>query len=679
VLVTAPAGYAKTSVLAEWAEQDERPFAWVTLDSRDDDATRLLNRLVDAIDDVSLKGSPFVLVVDNADVLRTKGAMNALANTIASVRPEGQIALAARREPALPLGRMRAHREVFELTRRDLAMSRSDSAALLNEIGLDLPSEEAETIFDLTEGWPAALYLAGLSLGQERDTAVDVERFGGNDRFVADYLKDEFLAGMSAARVRFLLRSSVLENLSGPNCDEVLERSGSARVLKELARANLPLEPLDHSDGSYRYHPLFGQMLRSELHRHEPDLEARLDRRASTWYADREQFDEAIYHAIAAGDQTRAAELIWARAGPSVAVGDREAVRAWLDRFTDRKIAGSPQLALCAAHLYLALGEGELGLHWASVAHEGFDEAALDDPDLLADLLMLRATLPQDGIEQMGRDAIRAAELHPPESPWRGISCFYSGAACQLSGDSVKARELLEEGARRGAANAPLVQVLCLTQLTMLHLDRDNPDDALRVVAQAREQLNRYHLDVYPVMAFAFAASSVARSREGRIEEAVADRKSAMELLEHLAGFPDWYLAETCIMLARASMNLDDAARARSLLDEAVVIAARIQDGPTLQRWLSESLSLVSSASEGEDHAMLTPAELRTLQYLPSHLSFREIAERSFVSPNTIKTQAQAIYRKLDASSRAEAVDRANEAGLLGDEQSQEGASWQRL
>jgi LuxR family transcriptional regulator, maltose regulon positive regulatory protein len=676
VLVRAPAGYAKTSVLAEWAEQDDRPFAWVSLDSRDNDATRLLNRLVDAVDGVSLKGRPFVLVVDNADALRTRAAFDALANTMASLRPEGQIALASRKEPGLPLGRMRARREVFELTRRDLAMSRSDGAALIEALGLDLSPGEAEAIFDQTEGWPAALYLAGLSLGEERDIPVDVGRFGGDDRFVADYLKDEFLAGMSVARTRFLLRSSVLENLTGENCDEVLERSGSARVLRELERANLPLEPLDHRDRSYRYQPLFRQMLRSELHRREPDLEARLNRRASTWYADREQFQEAIDHAIAAGDQTRAAELIWARLGPCIAAGDRKAVGDWLDHFSDRTVAHSPQLALCAAHLYLALGEGELGRHWASVAHERFDEAASDDPELLADLLTLRATLPHDGIAQMGRDATRAAELHPPDSPWRGISCFYSGAACQLRGDSLKARELLEEGARRGAANAPLVQVFCLTQLTMLHLDRDDLENALRVVAQAREQLKRFHLDVYPVMAFAFAASSLTRSREGRTEEAVADRKAAIELLERLVGFPDWYLAETCIMLARASMNLDDAPRAKSLLDEATVFAARVADGPTLHRWLSECLASASSVSGGHDRAELTPAELRTLQFLPSHLSFRAIAERSFVSPNTVKTQAQAIYRKLDASSRAAAVDRAREVGLLPDEPSAPMGEW---
>ena len=667
VLLTAPAGYAKTSVLAQWAEVDERPFAWVTLDSRDDAPSRLLNRLVEAIDSVSSRGRPFVVVIDEADALRGKGALTALENTIASLPPEGQMALAWRREPALPLGRMRANRQVFELGRRDLAMNRAESTALLEAVGVRLRPEDVDRIYALTEGWPAALYLTGLALGEEAEVPVDPAGFGGDDRFVSDYLRDEFLGRPSIARLRFLIRSSILEDLDGQICDEVLERSGSGRVLKELARSNLPVEALNHSDSTYRYQPLFKQMLHAELHRREPELEERLERRASDWYAEHEQFDEAIDHAIAAGDDQRAGELIWALAGPLVAAGDRGAVREWLDRFSDDKIAGSPQLALCAAHLYMALGEGELGLHWASVAHEGFDDEALEDPDLQADLLMLRATLPQEGIAQMGRDATRAAELHAPENPWRGISCFYAGAACHLGGDLPKARELLEEGARRGAANAPLVQVLCLTQLTMLHLDRDDLEAALRVSAQAREQLQRFELGTYPVMAFTLAASSLMRSRQGRIEEAVADRKQSLELLEHLAGFPDWYVAETRIFLARASLYLDDKAAASALLDDAAIVADRIDDAPALQRWLSETQAWESSAPGGNGRVMLTPAELRTLQFLPSHLSFREIAEESFVSANTVKTQAQAIYRKLDASSRAQAVDHAREHGLLSD------------
>ena len=667
VLITAPAGYAKSSLLAQWAEEDGRQFGLVTLDSRDDHPSRLLNHLVRTLDTVSSRGRRFVVGIDEADALRTKGALAALGNLIASLPPEGQIALVSRRELALPLGRLRAHRQVFELTRRDLAMSRTETGAVLKAIGLHLTSEEIEALYEKTEGWPAALYLAGLSLGDRDGMSVDATQFGGDDRFVADYIRDEFLAGISVARLRFLMRTSILEGLAGKICDEVLERTGSGRVLRELARSKLPLEPLDHADGTYRYHPLFKQTLASELHRREPELESNLHRRASDWYAEHEQFEQAIDHAAAAGDDKRAAELIWARVAPYLAEGHREELRRWLDRFSDGKVARSAPLALATAHLYLALGQGDLAAHWTSVAREAFDDAALDDSDLEADLLILRATLPGGGVEQMGADAIRAGELHPPESPWRAMSYFYAGASRHLVDDTEGARELLEEGARKGSATAPIAQVFCLVQLTFLHMERDELGDALRVVAQAREQLERFQLGEYPIVAFFFVASALTRAHDGRIEEAVADRNRARRMLEGLDGFPDWYQGQARIQLARASLLLDDSAAATGLLAEATEFAGRLDDAPALSRWLSEAKSATAAMAGGEERSELTPAELRTLRFLPSHLSFREIAEQSFVSANTVKTQAQAIYRKLDATSRGEAVEHARDRGLLQD------------
>ena len=276
----------------------------------------------------------------------------------------------------------------------------------------------------------------------------------------------------------------------------------------------------------------------------------------------------------------------------------------------------------------------------------------MDDSDLEADLLMLSATLPAHGIEQMGVDAIRAGELHPPESPWRAMSYFYAGASRHLADDTEGAGELLEEGARKGSATAPIAQVFCLVQLTFLHLERDDLGNALRVVAQAREQLERFQLGEYPILAFFFVASALTRAHEGRIEEAAADSGRARKMLDGLDGFPDWYQGEARIYLARACLLLDDSPAASELLAEAAEFADRLDDAPALSRWLSEAGSATAAMAGGEDRSELTPAELRTLRFLPSHLSFREIAEQSFVSANTVKTQAQAIYRKLDATSR---------------------------
>ncbi len=490
---------------------------------------------------------------------------------------------------------------------------------------------------------------------------------------------DELLARTSPARLRFLMRSSVLEDLAGQICDEVLQRSGSARVLRELARSSLPLDPLDHSDGSYRYHPLFKQALAAELHRREPNAEAGLHRRASDWYAERERYEEAVAHAVAAGDGKRAGDLIWARAAAALARGDRETVQRWLRQFDEREVARRPELALAMSHLYLALGDGAFALHWSSVAQKGLDDESLDDdPVLLGDRLVLRATLPQDGIETMGRDALRGAELHPPESPWRSICSLYAGISKRLTGDLDEARELLEDGARRGAATAPLVQILCLGQLALVHLDQEDLDGAMRATGHGREQAVRAQVADYPLLATFFAASALVSSLAGRTDEAVADNKHARDLLDGIVAFPDWYEAETRIVLGRSCLQLDDPVTGTEQLDQAEDFAARVPESPTLQRWLSQTRARASSASAGKGHDVLTPAELRTLHFLPSHLSFREIAERSFVSPNTVKTQAQAIYRKLDASSRAEAVDQARTAGLLPDEPGATVGEWPR-
>ena len=364
-----------------------------------------------------------------------------------------------------------------------------------------------------------------------------------------------------------------------------------------------------------------------------------------------------------------------------MARGDRETVRRWLAQFGDPEVSRRPELALATAHLYLALGDGEFGMHWSSVAHKSFDDESPHhvDPVRQGDLLVLKMSLPQDGIEQLGRDALRAAELHPPESPWRSICSLYAGIAKRLMGDMQHARELLEDGARRGAATAPFVQVLSLGQLALLHLDNGDLEGAIRTAAHGREQVGRTQLAEYPCMANLFAASALVNSRAGRIEDAVDDAKHARALLDHIVAFPDWYESETRIVLAGAYLKLADPTEAGELLDHAEGFAARVPESPTLQRWLSETRDKAASVSAEHAGGQLTPAELRTLQFLPSHLSFREIAERSYVSPNTVKTQAQAIYRKLDASSRAEAVHRAGVAGLLRDELSETVGEWSKF
>ena len=375
VLLTAPAGYGKTTLLAEWAAEDDRPFVWVTLVDADNDPALFAASATDALDEmketVGEMPGPFVFVFDDVHVLRNRECLEALTVMIDHLPRGAQVALASRTEPALKLGRRRAHRGLAELKQRDLAMTPSEGGDLLARMGLKLSAADVATLLGRAEGWPVAVYLAGLSLRGQRDAGRAVARFAGADRLVVDYLRDEFLAGLSRRKLEFLTRTSVLDTLAGPICDAVLERSGSAQVLRNLARSNTLLVPLDRIDHAYRYHALFAEMLKSELRHQEPESERSLHRRASTWYAEHHDFAQAIEHGIAAGEVERAGELIWAKLSDYLNRGHLATVRSWLGRFADEQIATSPALCLAAAQVALANGDGALGEHWERIGLEG--------------------------------------------------------------------------------------------------------------------------------------------------------------------------------------------------------------------------------------------------------------------------------------------------------------------
>src|SRR5215218_6847727 len=339
VLVVAPAGYGKTTALAEWAEQDGRPFAWVALQREDADEPRLLRSIALALDEIEPVGRdvfvrsarraegpamlaqrlarslaarrrPCVLVLDDAHLVEAPGAFAALEVLIDHMPAGSQVAIASRSElAALPVGRLRTYRRLAELRTRDLAMTRSEAGELMR--GLGLRRADIDMLVTRTEGWPAGLYLAALSLREQPDRGRALARFAGDDRFVADYVRDELLAELPGDRLRFLRRTSVLEDLTGPLCDAVLARPGSGGTLRDLARSNLLLVPLDRADGRYRYHGLFAEMLQAELRRIEPDREMEVHRRASAWHARSGDVERAIHHAIAGADVRSAADLMW--------------------------------------------------------------------------------------------------------------------------------------------------------------------------------------------------------------------------------------------------------------------------------------------------------------------------------------------------------------------------------
>ena len=663
VVIAAAAGHGKTTLLDEWERRDARPFARLRLDGRDNDPERLAARLERAVDGVRA-ASVHVVALDDVHVLRSSGSLDAVRALAADVGPGCVLALVSRTAPALPLARMRANRSLTEVTARDLVMTTLEAGALLARAGLDAGPAVVEELVRKTEGWPAGLTLAAAALRDHPDALGAAARFGGDDAFVAEYVRDEVLGALPADAVDFLRRGAILDRLSGPRCDAVLERRGSARLLSELGGADLVLLPLDRKHETYRCHGLVRDMLRAELRRIEPEEARGLHARAADWFARNGESDRALQHAVEAGDDARAAALVRVLAPAQVTPIRDRALRRRLRRFGDEQIGDRPALALAAANG--AWLRGDLPGVERRAAALAARAGAAPSPEQEAAVALLRAAVAADGLERMRADAVWAYELEPADSPWRGLCCLLEGVGLHLTGRRDAAEARLDEGVRRAAVAAPNVQTLCLAQLALLAAEREDWEAGAAYSSRALAQIGHYGLEAHPTSALAFAAAAAIGARRGRVEDAQEASRCARRMLSQLSDFAPWYEVEARVWLARAAQRLSDRGGARELLGEASRHARRIPDPGLLCEWIGELAAHGHAASASAQGASaLTPAELRILTFLPTHLSFREVAGRLHVSANTVKTQAHAIYRKLDAGSRSEAVARATGLGLL--------------
>ncbi len=700
VAIVAPAGYGKTSILSELEATDPRPTHRLALDPWHDDPILLIHDIVACLEDLECVPSglretfdpgpsepglagllpllaaalepmvePFLLIIDDVHHVTSAPALTVL-TTVAEHLPSGsQLVLASRARPALPLGRLRAHRSLLELDAEDLAMTSTEASSLLDTAGVPVGPSELATLLDRTEGWPAGLYLAALCTRDQADPGVGLASFAGDHYLVADYMRDEFLSELEPAEIEFLQATSVCEQLSAPLCDAVLDTTGSARTLDRLADGPLPLTAVDCTHDTYRLHPLLREMLVGELRHSHPDREAEAHRRASRFQTNRGDLDSAISHAVAADDAPHAGELLWVHLPSYVTVGRNDLLQGWLRRFSLDQMSANAPLALTAAHSALAMGDLRQAEYWGQIGATALSRSATPPrvASLPAGVAVIEAAVSRSGLGSMGRSAAQAFELEQEGSPWRPIFSLLQGVADHLTGDRHQAREHLEDGIHRSSVAAPPIEALCLSQLAMIATEEGDWERGVDLIARAISQIELHDLSSYPSSVLAFAVSADVHSHLGRVDEGKLHARKASHLLGGLRDFIPWYEAETRIMLARAALRLADIRTARTLLAEASRIARRIPDAVLFAGWLDEVWGLVDSAA-GEaltGPSTLTMAELRILRFLPTHLSFREIGDRLHVSTNTVKTQAHAVYRKLDVSSRSDAVTRASDIGLL--------------
>ena len=701
-VVVAPPGYGKSSVLCEWAQRDQRPFVWIVLEPRAADSAQLTARSIidafgagdwiepetaadldgqtDAVGALAcLIGSlprSFVLVLDDAHLVAPRVLATVVRACLKELPVGSTVALGSRTEPALPLGRLRAHRQLVEVRTHDLAMAPAEAASMLRGTGLEFDFEEIQALVRRTEGWPAALYLAAVSMRERRGNGAEPgngaeERYTGEDHLLAEYLRDDVFSAVPDDLRDFLLRTSVLDELSGPVCDDLLERRGSAQALARLAEISQLLVALDGAHRTYRWQRLFGESLRGELRRLEPELEEHLHGRASVWYERHGLTDRAIAHAVAAGDAARAGELLWPNIVSYLAQGRGAVIERWLSSFSADVIARGGPLALCAAHTALIGGDVTLAQQLAAAAGATLPRGRRTQRragSAATGVAVIDTLAARHGARAMRADAERAYALEADASPWRPVVCLLRGVAEHLTGDGEDARRVLQEGADLGAAQAPAAAALCLAVDGMIAIESRDWVSATDLTDRARALVDDRDLGGVPLMALVFAAAAAVRAHEGRSDEAKGDLRKGVDLLAVLGDFVAWYGAEARILLGHASLWLADIVGARTLLAEASRLARRTPEAIIFERWFDEAWAHMDTLAEASlsGPSALTIAELRILRFLPSHRSFREIALQLGVSANTVKTQAHAVYRKLGAASRSEAVLRASEAGLLG-------------
>jgi LuxR family maltose regulon positive regulatory protein len=698
--MTAPAGYGKTVLAAEWAKRDPRPFVWLSVDRHDNDPTVLLTYLAVGLDrvepiDASVLGMlasrgasvsqtvlprlgaalasmalPVVVVLDDVHLLHDQQGLDAVAVLVDHLPPGSQLAVTGRGEPPLPLARWRAEGRLAELGPAELAMSPAEARSLLSAARVELPEGEVAELTRRTEGWPVALYLAALahkSAGQPGNPGF---AFTGDDRFLADYLHAELLAHLPTERVAFLTRTAVLDHLSGPLCDAVLGTTGSAAVLASLERSNLLVLPMDRQREWYRYHPLFRELLRGELERSEPELAGELTVRAARWCQHHGLPEAAIGYAMDAGDADLVARCVEQAAIGVYRSGRLATVQRWFDWFEDHGLIQQyPAVAMLGAWIQALGGHAAAAERWADAAERGSYEGMLPDGSASIEgwWALLRAKLCRHGVRQMRADAELALTLISVGSLWRAPAQLLLGISHLLAGDlGVADRALAEAVEVAQDSGATVAASAALAERAILAIGRQDWQAAETLVNQARSVVASARLEECVTSLVVYAAGARVAIHHGRLDQAEQDLARAQQLRPQATHALPYYAVQARLELTRAYLALTDLAAAQRVLGEVDELLRWRPDLGTLPHQASQlHAQLDQLRGDVIGAAPLTTAELRLLPLLATHLSFREMGRRLYVSQHTVKTQAMSIYRKLGVSSRGQAVQRVQEIDLL--------------
>ena len=705
ILVDAPAGFGKSTLVAQWRAfpSQSRKFAWVSVDAGDNDAARLwwyigwaLQRacpelhvgdllgqlgkrapdlrgslLPTLVNELAELTSPVTLVLDDYHMISNRHCHDQLEFVLLHLPRVTQIVLITRVDPPLPLGRLRAVGDLLEIRVPELRFVATEADMLVRAVSaVQLDETNLADLVQRTEGWPAGIYLAALSLRGHPSPSSFIRQFTGDNRFVGDFLVQEVLSRQSSEIRHFLCRTAILDRFTASLCDAVAGSANAAEIIDILERENLFLVALDDGRQWFRYHQLFGQMLLSQLVQAEPDVVPALHRRASEWHQRQGSVGvgEAVVHALAGGDIAGAIDVVARNWPRCMDTGRMRTVRAWLDAIGDDRIRDSPVAAHCAAWCAALSGEQDPARRWLAVVDAGGLDGPLPDgmPSLEFSAALLRGVFGLDGIRAMRESAAAATELDTnPSSPWYALARTALGAALYLSGEFDAAFAQLSD-AIQGDASLAEARLLACSVMALVAVERGRLGQAQELVAAARQIAGAGDPGDAPRSAIVYTASGAVAAMQGRLQEARGSFEHALRAGRRFSGISPWIALDTMLRLAPVLYDLGDPARAAILLGEARAVLASRPDGAKAQFLRAEQAAKRLASRRPQPLAEpLSDREEEVLRLLRGTLSLREIGQELFLSPNTIKTHTRVIYRKLGVTTRQEAVERGRDMGIL--------------
>jgi ATP/maltotriose-dependent transcriptional regulator MalT len=705
-LVHAPAGFGKTIAVSQWraAEIPGRAFAWVSLDPGDDDPVRLWSHIVSSLQRAcpSLAGEDLlallrvrvpdisgqlvpslvnalaglrervVLVLDDFHLVGARRCHEQIESLLASLLPPAKIVIISRTVPPFQVARLRAAGEMTEIGMCELRFTPEEAARLISSVaGRPLGQCDLAELVERTEGWPAALYLAALSLRSQPDPGVFVHEFTRGNRYVADYLLEEVISRQPEHIIRFLTDTAILDRFTAALCNAVTARRDAAEIIDMLERENLFLVALDESRQWFRYHHLFCQALRARLASAEPTLVPLLHQRASEWFRTHGSPEEAIGHALAAGDTDVAVEVMAAHWYSYVNVGRMETVSGWLKALGDRILTVNPLAAHTAAWIAALSGQSGTVQRLLPVIDAGEGGGPLPDGmrSLRSSAALLRAMFGFDGIRVMRESAATAVKLEDdPASPWHVLALTVHGFSLYLSGEPGAAH-VLRRAVLSGVAD-PVIR-LAATSIAAVAAIAEGRLAEGKVLADEALRSAEDGLRNAPQASLAYTAVASGWAEEGRLEEARRELLRALQSRRRWLEMSPWPTLEIMFRLAAVLHGMGDDAGAATLVTEIDDALTSLPDGAEAQRARLELLGQRLGIAPGTEPTVegqalgLTAREMTVLRMLRGTMSIPEIAQELRLSSNTIKTHNRAIYRKLGVSARPAAVTRARGLGLL--------------